>query len=317
MRGVPGTCVLPSPEQRSEIETPERALAAGTGIGMLNRLRVGASDAGATVAWMHRARLFAASSILLFATGACAPTKKDLQAELDSVKGQLTQTASERDDLAGQNEDYAKTLLSYDNAVAVYDEALSNSGVKLEELAKRQQMTEQQLRDALEAQAQREIEVATYKRLFKRLKKLIDTGQIKVVFRKGKMVVQLESAVLFDSGKVELKEDGKAALTELSDVLKNEGREFLVAGHTDNVPINTARFKSNWELSTQRAVVVLDFLVEQGFPQKYLAAAGYGEVDPVSSNDTPEGRSNNRRIEVILMPTPAQVRGLRELFAGE
>jgi len=266
---------------------------------------------------MQRARLFAASSILLLGTAACAPTKKDLQADLDSVKGQLTQTEAERDDLASQNEDYAKTLSSYDNAVAVYDDALSKSGVELEELAKRQRMTEEQLRDALEAQAQREIEVATYKRLFKRLQKLIDTGQIKVVFRKGKMMVQLQSAVLFDSGKVELKEEGKTALAELADVLKNEGREFLVAGHTDNVPIKTARFKSNWELSTQRAVVVLDFLVEQGFPEKYLAAAGYGEVDPVSGNDTPEGRSDNRRIEVILMPTPAQVRGLREVFAGQ
>ena len=186
--------------------------------------------------------------------------------------------------------------------------------MELEELAKRHQMTEEQLRDALEAQAQREIEIALYKRLFKRLQKLVDTGTIKVVFRKGKMMVQLQSAVLFDSGKVELKEEGKAALTELAAVLKDEGRDFLVAGHTDNVPIKTTRFKSNWELSTQRAVVVLNFLAEQGFPQKNLAAAGYGEVDPVSSNETPEGRAENRRIEVILMPSPAQIRGMRAIF---
>ncbi len=263
---------------------------------------------------MQRARLFAASSVLLLATAACAPTKKDLQAELDSVRSQLTQTEAEKAELSSENDDYAKTLSSYDAAVAVYDAALAKRSGELDELAKRQEMTEEQLRDALEAQAQREIEVALYKRLFKRLQKLVDTGAIKVVFRKGKMMVQLQSAVLFDSGKVELKEEGQAALSELAEVLKDEGRDFLVAGHTDNVPIKTARFKSNWELSTQRAVVVLNFLVEQGFPQKHLAAAGYGEVDPTASNETEDGRAENRRIEIILMPTPAQIRGMREIF---
>jgi chemotaxis protein MotB len=80
------------------------------------------------------------------------------------------------------------------------------------------------------------------------------------------------------------------------------GRAFQVAGHTDNVPIDSARFPSNWELSTARAVEVVKLLVSQGVGPKTLSAAGYGEFDPVASNDAPDGRAKNRRIEITLQP---------------
>ena len=81
-----------------------------------------------------------------------------------------------------------------------------------------------------------------------------------------------------------------------------QGRHFQVAGDTDNVPIQTARFPSNWELSTARAVEVVRFLVARGMHADMLSAAGFGEFDPVLSNDTAEGRTTNRRIEIVLQP---------------
>ena len=79
-------------------------------------------------------------------------------------------------------------------------------------------------------------------------------------------------------------------------------RRFQVAGHTDNVPIQTARFSSNWELSTARAVQVARFLVAQGVKPEELSAAGYGEFDPIAPNAEPSGRARNRRIEITLQP---------------
>jgi chemotaxis protein MotB len=79
-------------------------------------------------------------------------------------------------------------------------------------------------------------------------------------------------------------------------------RKFQVAGDTDNVPIHTERFPSNWELSTARAVEVVRYLIAQGVRPDVLSAAGYGEFDPVASNDDASSRARNRRIEITLQP---------------
>ena len=76
----------------------------------------------------------------------------------------------------------------------------------------------------------------------------------------------------------------------------------MVAGHTDNVAIKTARFPSNWELSSQRAIEVAKYMIAQGVDATHISAAGYGEYDPVVANDTPENKQANRRIEIIVMP---------------
>jgi chemotaxis protein MotB len=84
--------------------------------------------------------------------------------------------------------------------------------------------------------------------------------------------------------------------------MEMKDRRFLVAGHTDNVPIKTELFANNWYLSTARAVTVVEFMVEQGFPADNLAAAGYADKDPVASNKSKKGRKRNRRIEIIVVP---------------
>lgn len=118
----------------------------------------------------------------------------------------------------------------------------------------------------------------------------------------------LQSEVLFPSGSATLQEGGKAQIARLADIiLEISGRipeevDWLlqIEGHTDTVPINTAQFPSNWELSTARAISVLQEFVTQGVPSRRIAAAGYAEFQPIAPNATAEGRSRNRRIEVKL-----------------
>ena len=109
--------------------------------------------------------------------------------------------------------------------------------------------------------------------------------------------------VLFDSGRASINENGKTVLQQLAAVLKDlDDREFLVAGHTDDVPISSARFQDNWELSTARSTNVVRYLAEEGVSPETLAAAGYSKYDPIASNKSKKGRAKNRRIEIILMP---------------
>ena len=120
----------------------------------------------------------------------------------------------------------------------------------------------------------------------------------------GRMVIVLPNNVLFDTAQVDIKSKGRDGLKQVSGVLRTLGdRHLQIAGHTDTVPISTPRFPSNWELSTARAVEVTKFLIGQGLRPNVLSAAGYGEYDGVASNDTAEGRSKNRRIEITLVPT--------------
>src|SRR6185312_1406482 len=106
---------------------------------------------------------------------------------------------------------------------------------------------------------------ATFRTLVERLRSMIDAGKLQVVIRDGRMLIALPDAVLFDSGKTDVKTDGQGALTQVANVLSSiEDRRFLVAGHTDANPIHTKEFPSNWELSTARAVKVTQFLIGRG-----------------------------------------------------
>jgi chemotaxis protein MotB len=128
------------------------------------------------------------------------------------------------------------------------------------------------------------------------------------------MVVELPEGILFASGKAKLKDEGEEALAEVAGVLKDiEDRDFQIAGHTDNVPIRTRRFPSNWELSAKRAVNVTRYLIEQGMKKDRLSAAGYADTQPVASNRTAEGRQQNRRIEIVLVPNLDELPDLSRL----
>ena len=118
----------------------------------------------------------------------------------------------------------------------------------------------------------------------------------------------LENDVLFEPGKSTVKGAGKRVLRAVGEKLAGmDDLELQVAGHTDDTPIHTERFPSNWELSTARAVEVVRLLVEHGVEPARLSAAGYGEHRPAAPNDGDEGREKNRRIEIGLVPDLAPV----------
>ena len=116
------------------------------------------------------------------------------------------------------------------------------------------------------------------------------------------LIVSLSEVGFFDSGDARLLPGGQATLTRIASVLNQKGFQIRVEGHTDNLPIHTGQFKSNWELSTARATEVVSLLIEKdGFDPRQISAAGYSQYHPVAANDTEEGRKANRRVDLIVV----------------
>ncbi len=120
------------------------------------------------------------------------------------------------------------------------------------------------------------------------------------------LVMRLSDNVLFNLGKAELSSGGSSLLKKVALLFKKTSHYVLIEGHTDNLPIHSKMFPSNWELSTARAVNVLRYFLEEGeLTSERLSAVGYGEFRPVSPNDNPENRAINRRVELVLnIPPP-------------
>ena len=163
--------------------------------------------------------------------------------------------------------------------------------------------TEKELAELRRQKEAAEKRIVAFKALQEKFRALVDTGKLQVAFRNGQMTLKLPSGILFPSGSAELSKAGQAALGDVVKILiQFKDRRFVVAGHTDNQPIKTAAFKNNWYLSTARANSVVQYMIKEQFPPQNLAAAGYGEFDPVAKNDTDQSRELNRRIEIILVP---------------
>ncbi len=146
-----------------------------------------------------------------------------------------------------------------------------------------------------------------YEQLQASLKSEIEAGRVELTELRGKMTVKMKDKILFSSGSAAVGKDGKAALQAVADALKDvKGKTIRVEGHTDNIPTRGSGFASNWDLSTARALAVVRFLQSAGVDPGKLAAAGYGEYQPISENETPEGRSLNRRIEIVLAAAAAR-----------
>ena len=128
----------------------------------------------------------------------------------------------------------------------------------------------------------------------------MEEQRITVVTIKEGVVLKLPGKVLFDLGKAELKPEAKRTLDKIIPLLKSYSYGIQVEGHTDNLPIHTKRFRSNWELSAARAISVVKYLMQNGISQQRLSALGYGEHRPIVPNDTPEHRALNRRIEILI-----------------
>ncbi|MBU1006098.1 MAG: OmpA family protein [Candidatus Omnitrophica bacterium] len=143
------------------------------------------------------------------------------------------------------------------------------------------------------------------KLLEKGLKKEIDSKDVRLEMAERGLAIIFLAEVLFDSGKADIKSTVKESLDKVAKVLKENlsGREIGIEGHTDNEPIKYSGWKSNWELSTARATSVLHYIVdEKGIDPEKISAIGRSQYKPVVSNDTPENRRQNRRVEIVILP---------------
>jgi chemotaxis protein MotB len=143
----------------------------------------------------------------------------------------------------------------------------------------------------------------TYQNLMDELEKEVQAGKIEVQRLEGRLQVRALDKILFDSGSADIKAEGKNVLKRVAEqITKIEGQTVRIEGHTDDRPIKTAKFPSNWELSSARATRVVRAFIDYGIEPSKISAVGRAEFAPIDSNDTPEGRSRNRRIEIILIP---------------
>src|SRR3982750_2064532 len=199
-------------------------------------------------------------------------------------------------DRDAQKQKLAETQAALGQDVSRLETERGNLGGELEQAQKR-------MEELRKAQAQAEARAAQFRKLVTQFKTLTDAGKLQVEIRENRMIVRLGDKILFDPGKTDLKPEGKDALKQVTEVLKAlPNRNFQIAGHTDNAPMKSAKFRSNWDLSTARAVEVLNFMIGSGMEAKRVSAAGYAETSPVTANDTPENKAKNRRIEITLVP---------------
>jgi chemotaxis protein MotB len=242
--------------------------------------------------WMFVSLLFAACVKQSTYDKAIAENKQ-LKSDLEASQKKQADTEKSLGDKIKELEAQLDTL-----GVSTKSKEAELGKVKGEQAATQAELAE--LRRQKEAAEKR---IAAYKALQDKFRALVDTGKLQVVFRNGQMTLKLPSGILFPSGSASLSKGGESALTEVTNILGQfQDRRFVVAGHTDNQPIKTSEFKNNWYLSTARANSVVQYMIKAGFPAKNLAAAGYGEFDPVAANEKEEGREQNRRIEIILVP---------------
>ena len=134
------------------------------------------------------------------------------------------------------------------------------------------------------------------------LQREIASGKVEVHLEARGLVISLKEAILFPSGSDLLSTGGQPTIAKVAVALKAVPNPVRLEGHTDSIPIHTDRFRNNWELSSARAIAMLQDLVEQfGISEKRLAVVGYADTAPIDSNETPEGRAKNRRVDVVIL----------------
>jgi chemotaxis protein MotB len=241
---------------------------------------------------------------------ACGYSEEEMQVQRDRVD----QLSRKLDELDKQQKATQDKLTAADLSNAQMSEQLRKMGMNVADQKRNVEEMNKLVEELRAKERQAQARLATFRGMLERFNKMIASGKLRVKIVRGRMVVELSENILFDSGRADLKTEGQAALTEVATVLQSiEDRDFQIAGHTDNVPIKSAKFPSNWHLSTARALTVTTYLADHGVPTVRLSAAGYAETQPASSNDTPEGRQQNRRIEIGLMPNLDELPDLSQL----
>jgi chemotaxis protein MotB len=192
--------------------------------------------------------------------------------EMEALRGQLDKASDDLANAVAESKTNRDLIASLQNAVA--------------DLQKEKEMAGQMA-----------------KNLEDEMRKDLESKDVAITKLQGKLTVTILDRVMFDSGEAVLKPDGQAVMQKVAGLLaKHPEIKIHVIGHTDNVPIRT-RYASNWELSTARALAAVHFLTEQGgVDPRRVGAVGYGEYRPIADNSTAEGRAQNRRIAITILP---------------
>lgn len=249
--------------------------------------------------------------------------RRGLEATLEDKNKALADFEKRQQRLTAQNQSLESQLASEQDKVkdltARIDKLLSDMAAAAKDKNRLQNSVEEMTRALAELEKRRaeaEGRIAEFKSLLARFRSLIDAGKLEVKMVDGRMVVVLATDILFASGSASLSKDGKTAVVEVGQVLASiPKRSFQVEGHTDNVPIASTQYPSNWELASGRAINVLKAMVEAGMPPERISAASFGDTRPVASNESKETKAQNRRIEIIIVPDLSQLPGFEELRA--
>lgn len=273
--------------------------------------------------------LLAASAMLLAACATHVPcgVTSDKKPVLQSKRYKAA--VAERDSLCVRTkalEDEVKLGLEREKGLnedlteqqAQYDKLVKMAGDEVETLSNHLMNKESELAEKEGLLKDREARLKVLEDIVKRQEELMnalsdriknallgfDADELSVEMRDGKVYVSMSDKLLFRSGSDAVEAKGQEAIGKLGDVLlRNTDINVQIEGHTDSIPIRTARFRDNWDLSAARAISVVRLLTEgRGLDPDRLTASGKGEFSPVATNSTPEGRARNRRTEIILSP---------------
>ena len=224
-------------------------------------------------------RLWAMGLLLVLGMTGCGTIQRAKQA--DVLEAQVKQLQEQHDDLAAQMK------LRDDELARLYAEQ------------HRLQAEKQQVVEKVDELAQAK------ERLARDLRQQIGEYRAKLTMTERGLIITFLAEILFDSGKAVVRPEGHGVLDTVAEVLATTVKDNHVAieGHTDNEPIRHSGWPSNWELSTHRALAVLHYFVEtRGLPPSHFQASGFGEYRPVAMNDTSQGRQQNRRVEIVILP---------------
>ncbi|MFT4623447.1 MAG: chemotaxis protein MotB [Myxococcota bacterium] len=232
------------------------------------------------------------------------------------------------DDVVSENQELYSRIDGINNAMSALDtelratkNQLSSTSTSLD--ATRKQLGSASAENAELMQAVAELEarrartdamLASYRDLVGKFQAMIDAGTLTVKVVDGRMVVELATDILFPPGGAYLSREGRQAIADVAKILASiSDREYQIAGHTDDQPISTEQFPSNWYLGSSRAIAVSDVLIKEGLPPQRVSVASYAAFRPADTNKTREGRAVNRRIEIIIVPDLSTLPGFDEL----
>jgi chemotaxis protein MotB len=265
------------------------------------------------------------------ASRAATQFRMDKTAEVDGLQAKLDACLAQAEQARLQNE---KDIQNLERKIKILRE---QSNHRERELIDSHKKAEEQLREALAdltrkmetAQAASSAQIAQltknleeYKRLVaeqaeklknlenqaqeleSKLKKEIAEGSLRIKRQNGKIIINMDDKILFDSGSATLKSGINDTLGKIAKILSSNAKnQIIIEGHTDNVPINTPRFRNNWQLSAERALAVLAGILRNiEIDQARFSMAAFAEFNPVAPNDTPQNRQLNRRVDIVIMP---------------